>query len=1143
LAVLTLVFLRKQLIISKKDSKPPCGAIMPNRFFALLFCIAICACQRPEQPSAPPLFQLLRKDATGLDFENELHQTSKFNVFNYMYFYNGGGVAAGDFNGDGLADLYFTSNMGPNKMFLNQGGLKFRDVTDASGVAGCSDGGCGWSTGISVVDLNNDGLLDLYVGQLGDYQGITGKNQLFICQKIENGIPVYRDEAAAYGLDLVGFSTQAVFFDYDLDGDLDVFQMNHSLHQNGTFGPRKNFEGKPHPLAGDRLLRNDSSPQSGPTFTDVTASAGIINDALGYGLGIVTGDVNNDGWPDLYIGNDFHENDYLYLNNQDGTFSESATYAMAHTSQFSMGVDMADVNNDGWTDIFSLDMLPEDPYVLKSSLGEDAYNVFRYKIGLGYAYQYTRNNLQLNNGDGTFCEIGLFAGLAATDWSWSSLFTDFDNDGRKDLFVSNGIPRRMNDIDYVRFQENRELALKGDSRDVQEHELAAVDSMPRIKLANKLFRNGGQLRFEDLSDRVSGSLPTFSNGAVVADFDNDGDLDVVVNNIEDEPFIYQNLARESGGSAGKYLSFKFEGQAANRHGIGAKVLVFRKNGERQVEEFYPVRGYQSSAHLPLHIGVGGPADLDSVLLIWPDRSFERVADLKFDQTQTLVWRADLPRFDFKKIRQRAVSPFRFADVTTASGLNFQHLENPFVEFNREPLMPNMVSTEGPALAVGDVNGDGLDDVFFGSAKRENSALFLQNRDGKFTLKTPPAILQDAVFEDVDAVFADLDGDGDLDLVVAAGGNEYNGQEEPMRQRAYLNDGHGNLARADPFPTLFMTAACVEAADFDGDGRVDFFFGGRALPWKYGLTPNSYLMRNLGNGQFEDATQRLAPGLQNVGLVKNATWADLDGDGDADLLLAMEWGPLTVFLNTGGRFEKKELDTGKGWWNFVLAHDFDGDGDVDILAGNTGLNGRLRPSQKEPIRLYINDFDNNGQTETVLTYYLKGREIPFANHEEILKALPMLKKKYLQSKPFAAASVPQIFGKDRLEKAVLREADTFESRYFENTGNLNFRAHALPDELQFSTLNAAALADLDGDGKMEVLLGGNFYDCNIQMGRYDASSGNVLRIGPGGQMQACPLGDLRLADQTRRIQALKIKGKTAYVWARNNTTAVIVQPIK
>ena len=1193
--------------------------------FALIICLSF-ACNRTEQ--APPLFQLLRKDATGLEFENVLRQSSEFNVFNYMYFFNGGGVGAGDFNNDGLVDLYFTSNMGPNKMFLNEGGLKFKDVTEQAGVAGQE----GWTSGISVVDINNDGLLDLYVGQLGEYQSIKGRNQLFVCKEIKDGIPVYEDEAIYYGLDLTGFSTQAAFFDYDLDGDLDMFQLNHTLHQNGTFGARKIFEGKTHPFAGDKLLRNDNptpgpspigrggvesasrtplpmgeGPGVGSRYTDVTQQTGIHSTVIGYGLGIITGDVNNDGWPDIYIGNDFHENDYLYLNSPleggkggERVFRDAMADAMMHTSQFSMGVDMADVNNDGWTDILSLDMLPEDPYILKTSLGEDAYNVFQYKIGLGYYYQYTRNNLQLNNGisdvgrwtldvgqNGTlksnvqrptsnvhFSEIGLFAGIAATDWSWSPLFMDFDCDGYKDLFVSNGIPRRMNDIDYVKFQENRELGLKeGTTRDVKEEELVVVERMPKVKLPNKFFRNTGRLTFDDLAAQVKGDLPTFSNGAIYADLDNDGDLDVIVNNIEDEPFIYKNLFRENaaasvggdankgkengfvGGDANKgndnptdvgvpannsHLSFTFKGQPGNIHGIGTKVLIFRKNGERQVEEFYPVRGYQSSAHIPLHIGVGPQNTVDSVVVIWPDRTCERVSDLKFNTTQTLTWRSGLPIFDFK-ILQKPAPPYAFSDATAATSLNFKHVENPFVEFNRETLLPNMVSTEGPALAVGDVNGDGLEDVFFGSSKRERSALFLQTPAGKFVLKTPPAIVQDSVFEDVDAVFVDIENDGDLDLVIAAGGNEYRGQEEPMRQRAYLNDGKGNFTRADPFPTLFMTASCVLAADFNGDGLTDFFFGGRAIPWKYGLTPNSYLLKNLGGGKFEDVTQQVAPGLQEVGLVKNGNWADLDGDGDLDLLLAMEWEPLTVFLNNGGRFEKKQLETGAGWWNFALAHDFDGDGDMDILAGNTGKNSRLKPSPQEPVRLYVSDFDNNSQTETILTYYLKGREIPFANHEEMMKALPILKKKYLFSKDFAKASLPDLFGKEALAKAIRREATTFESTYFENTGNLTFKAHPLPDVLQFSTLNAAALQDLDGDGKQEVILGGNFYDCNIEMGRYDANFGTVLSIGADGKMAVAPLGDLTVKGQVRRIRPVKIGGQQYFVLARNNMEAMVVRP--
>lgn len=1131
--------------------------------FALLL-----GCRRDQSPPAgPALFQLLRKADTGLDFENVLRQSSRFNVFNYMYFYNGGGVGAGDFNKDGLVDLYFTSNMGPNKMFLNQGNLKFKDVTEQAGVAGCPPAlegistDCGWKTGVSIVDINNDGLLDLYVNQLGDYQSIKGRNQLFICTGVAGGVPTYEDEAIRYGLDLTGFSTQTAFFDYDLDGDLDMFQLNHSLHQNGTFGPRKSFEGKPHPLAGDKLLRNDSKDGE-PHFTDVTESAHIINNALGYGLGIATGDLNNDGWPDLYIGNDFHENDYLYLNNGDGTFTESGTSTMMHTSQFSMGVDMADVNNDGWADILSLDMLPEDPVILKRSLGEDAYNVFQYKIGLGYSYQYTRNCLQLNSPppqprggkkpDGTnqistlkdrmaFREIGLFSGIAATDWSWSPLFMDMDNDGHKDLFVSNGIPRRMNDIDYVKFQENRELALKGDSRDVQEHELSVIDSMPRVKLPNKFFHNTGQLTFSDQTDRVQSGIPSFSNGAIYADFDNDGDLDVVVNNIEDEPFIYKNLDRENNPAPGSFLSFQLEGTTLNRHGIGAKVLIFKKDSERWAEEFYPVRGYQSSAHIPLHVGVGDPASVDSVLVVWPDRSWERVSNLKFNSIQTLKWRPDLPRFDFEKLGRRPAAPYRFEDATTATGLVFNHHENLFVEFNRETLIPNMVSSEGPALAVGDVNGDGLEDVFFGSSKWERSALFLQSKAGKFIKKTPPAFVQDSVFEDVDAVLVDLENDGDLDLVIAAGGNEFRGQDEAMKQRAYLNDGRGNFTRADPFPTLFMTASCVAATDYNGDGLIDFFFGGRAIPWKYGLTPNSYLMKNLGGGRFEEVTRAAAPGLQEAGMVKNATWADMDGDGDPDLLLAMEWEPLVVFINNKGVFEKKPLPTGRGWWNFALPADFDGDGDIDILAGNTGKNSRFSPTPSKPIRLYINDFDNNGQTETILTYYLKDREITFATHEDVLKALPMLKKKYLRAEAFSHATVTDLFGKNALSKSAQREADIFESVYFENTGQ-GYTAHPLPDELQFSTLQAATLCDLDGDGKKEILLGGNFYDCNIEMGRYDASFGHVLTISANGEMQVFPLGDLQVPGQTRRIRPLSIDGKTMFVFARNNMAAEVLRPI-
>ncbi|MBX2889813.1 MAG: VCBS repeat-containing protein [Saprospiraceae bacterium] len=1140
-------------------SRPFCQKT--NLFLTLIAVICLFGCHQKD--ASPAQFQLLRKDATGLDFENVLKPTTEFNALTYMYFYNGGGVAAGDFNNDGLVDLYFTSNMGPNKLFLNEGNLKFKDVTEQAGVAGMG----GWTSGVSVVDINNDGLLDIYVSQLGDFLTMKGRNQLYVCQEIKDGIPIFEDEAIPYGLDLVGFGTQAAFFDYDGDGDLDMFQLNHSVHANGTFGQKKTFQGTQHPLSGDKLMRND-----GEKFTEVTMQSGINSSVIGYGLGLAIGDLNNDGWPDIYVGNDFHENDYLYINQQNGTFREILSEATMHTSQFSMGVDIGDVNNDGWSDIISLDMLPEDPYILKSSLGEDEYGIYQFKLSYGYHPQNARNTLQLNNGISDFgqktikgqtpasnvffSDIGMFASVYATDWSWASLFVDFDNDGYKDLFVSNGIERRMNDIDYANFRtsdQSEEVRWKTNTSTLDDKDLAVVDKMPKIKLTNKFFQNSGNLTFEDIEKRIKNNLPTFSNGAIYADLDNDGDLDLVVNNLEDEPYIYKNLLQENATAtsssavaairaSNSFLSFIFKGQPGNIHGIGTKILIYRKNGERQVEEFHPVRGYQSSAHIPLHIGIGDPNAIDSVVVIWPDRSCNRVLDLKFNTLQTLAWRASLPIFDFNSL-QKPAPPYAFGNATATTNLNFQHTENPFVEFNRERLIPHMVSSEGPALAIGDINGDGWDDVFFGSSKRKKSALFLQRPNGTFYENTPLTIQQDSLFEDVDACFVDIDNDGDLDLVIAAGGNEYRGKEEAMKQRAYLNDGKGNFTRADPFPSLFMTASCVLPADFNGDGLMDFFFGGRSIPWNYGLTPNSYLMLNKGNGVFEEVTQQIAPGLQDVGLVKNGVWADLDGDGDLDLLLAMEWEPLTVFLNNRGRFEKKVLETGKGWWNFVLAHDFDGDGDVDILAGNLGENAKFKPTPNEPVRMYVNDFDENGQVEQILTYYLKGREIPFANHAEMTKQLPNLKKKYLYAANFAKATVPELLGKEKLAKSVVREADHFKSTYFENTGNFTFKAHPLPDVLQFSTLNTAALHDFDGDGHMEVLLGGNFYDCNIEMGRYDANYGNVLTIGKDGKMKAFPMGDLIVKGQVRRIRPITIRGETFFVLARNNMATMVVQPIR
>ncbi|MEZ4925785.1 MAG: CRTAC1 family protein [Saprospiraceae bacterium] len=1096
-------------------------------------------------------FELLRKDKTGLNFDNVLLPSLEFNGLTYMYFFNGGGVAAGDFNADGLCDLYFTSNMGSNKMYLNEGGMHFKDINELAGVS-CLDvpleGGAPspkWSSGASVVDINNDGLLDIYVSQVGDFLTVKGRNHLYICQGIENGIPVYADQAIQYGLDLVGFGTQAAFLDYDMDGDLDMFQLNHSVHANGTFGQKWTFEGTQHPLAGDKLMRND-----GGKFTEVTLKAGIKSSVIGYGLGIAVGDVNLDGWPDIYIGNDFHENDYLYINQKDGTFRECLTDCIRHTSQFSMGVDIADLNNDGWNEIFSLDMLPEDPYILKSSLGEDDYGLYQFKLGYGYNNQYARNTLQKNNGDPsgpndvpTFSEIGMFAGIYATDWSWSSLFMDMDNDGLKDLFISNGIERRMNDIDYANYRTNdKDFRFKQGANLLELNDLKVLDKMPQIKIPNKFFHNSGTFRFHDMEAEIGDNLPSFSNGAIYADLDNDGDLDVVVNNLNDEPFIYQNLENEKPKNSNAYLSLELTGSPANRSAIGAKVVVLKKT-ERLFYEFNPVHGFQSSGLTRFHIGLGDPSGIDSMLLIWPDNSYQEIPKTEFNKILALSWTPNLPKFDFKNFRTRPQSPFKFEEISKQKGLQFTHVENPFVEFDREELIPHMVSAEGPALAVGDINGDGLEDVYFGSSKRNKSAIFYQTKEGNFTENTPEIIKNDSLFEDVDARLVDLDNDGDLDLVVAAGGNEYRDHDEAMKQRAYFNDGKGGFTRRN-FEGVYMTAACVLPGDFNQDGLVDLFFGARALPWNYGLTPASALLLNKGNGQFEDVTDNIAPGLKEAGLIKDGSWADMDGDGDLDLLLAIEWEAPTIFINEKGHFKKHAINEMTGWWNFVIPYDFDSDGDIDILAGNLGSSNKLHPSPDQPVRMYVADFDDNQQVEQVLSYFVKGREVPFANHQEMMKRLPSLKKKYLLAKDFAKASLPELLGQDKLNKAVLREANTFESIYFENTGQgFTYTAHPLPDELQYSTLNSAVIQDLDQDGKAEVILAGNFYRNNIEMGRYDANYGNVLRIKENGQIESYPLGSLRLSGEVRNMARIKIGNKTAVIFARNDDSALLIEQLQ
>src|ERR1700722_14457308 len=1077
------------------------------------------------------LFQALDNTRTGITFNNKLTPPQQFNVFKYMYYYNGAGVGAGDFNNDGKIDLFFAANQGDDKLYLNDSGLHFRGVTAEAKIP--QDGG--WATGRPVVDINNSGLLDIYICRVANHETLHSHNQLLICQGIDkNGVPFYKDEAAAYGLDFSGFSTQAVFFDYDMDGDLDMYLLNHLPHQNGTYGRRDEMLHTYSPLSGDRLYRNDGNNK----FTDVTKASGINSSVLGYGLGVVAADINLDGYPDLYVDNDFHENDYLYINQKDGTFKDELNDHIMHTSKFSMGVDVADATNDGYPEIMTVDMLPYNPFMLKSSEGENAYDIYKLKLGLGYNYQYGRNNLQFNRRNGMFSEVALYAGVAATDWSWSPLWFDFDNDGLKDLFISNGIPRRLNDIDYINFLSNQELQQKLHTDNANPEDLDLIDKSPQIKIPSKFFRNNGSLQFTDMGDEIGDARRAYSNGAIYADLDNDGDLDIAVNNIDQTALLYANRSNDKKDKP--FAEIKLKGPAQNINALGAKLILFANGGVRTYEK-YPVHGFLSSAEIHIHSGVANTR-IDSAFLVWPDNTYQPVQLTPANPWPTFTYKKGLPKFDYKLLTdhfKNSTRPMR--DITAGTGLTYKHEENDFNEFDREPLLPHMLSTEGPAIAIDDLNGDGSQDIFIGSSRRHKSVIYTQDKNGKFAKTKQTDLDNDSSYEDVDACITDLNHDGKPDLVIASGGNEFYGPDPHLSPRVYLNDGKGNLTKkANAFDSLYVNASCVVAADFNGDGFPDLFIGGRSVPYNYGEVPRSYLLQNDGNGHFTDVTEKNAPELTHIGFVTRALWFDLDKDGQKDLILSLEWGGIVAFLHHNGSFTKKILTDKKGWWNFILPIDLNNDGKIDLIAGNLGLNSKLKASEKEPVRLYYYDFDGNGKKDQVLTYYIGGRELPFASMEELEKQIPDIKKKFLYAGDFAKASLKDLFSAAKLEKADTLSADYFANAVLLNQGGLNFTIQPLPWEAQLSSYRDAIPIDANNDSLPDILMVGNYFENSIQMGRNDADFGTILVNHGNGSFTAENINGLQIKGQVRHVNKITIANKEAYLLARNNDSVKIIQ---
>jgi len=1067
-------------------------------------------------------FTLLTAETTGVHFENRVEDTVEFNILNYLYFYDGGGVAVGDINNNGLPDIYFTANHQPDRLYLNKGDFQFEDITEQAGIYTDDNG---WSTGVTMADVDGDGFIDIYVSRV-TFLNKNGPNQLFI----NNGDGTFDEKAAEFGLDFEGYSTQAAFFDYDSDGDLDVFLLNHTMHGEKSYGKATVLREMTDPKAGDKLFRNDNG-----TFLDVTDQAGIYSSQLGYGLGIAVSDVTQDGWPDIYIGNDFHEDDYLYINNGDGTFTEALAESIGHTSRSSMGNDVADINNNTRPDIISLDMMPSDDKIFKRSGGADLKVVSDTKEDFGFKPQFARNTLQLNRGLNDkdiplYSEIGFVSGIAATDWSWAALLLDMDNSGSNDIFITNGIYRRPNDLDYIRKSKSDEV--QQSLENITEPDLALIEEMPAVKISNFAFKNNGDLTFSNCAREWGLAEPGFSHGAAYADFNNDGTLDLVINNVNMPGWLYRNETKVEEDR--NFLKIRLKGMGMNTSGIGTKVIMVRDEKQFYREQM-PTRGFQSSVDHTIHAGLGAIAKLDSLLVIWPDKKYQVIKNVSVNQTIELYQEEAAGEFDYGALN-RGFREKIFTDITEKSNIDFDHEKSTFDDFRREPLIPYKVSVTGPALAVADLNGDGLDDFFIGGAKWQPGGIWLQNEDGSFRQISQDIFTNDREAEDVDAVFFDATGNGMQDLYVVSGGNEKSGNDPALEDRLYINEGNERFTKStDRLPEFFTNGGTVTAGDFDANGHPDLFVGGKSVPWSYGLSPESYLLKNDGSGFFIDVTDEIAPDLRRAGMLNDALWEDLDGSGYPELILAGEWMPVTVFRYDGDQFinesEAFGLARTEGLWQAIHAEDFTGNGHKDLILGNFGGNSRLRASLDQPLRLYVNDFGDTGQTAPLITVQRDNNQYTYEALDELMLQLRSIGNQFTSYEDFSITPVHEMIDKQLLEGAVQKDLYMLESIMLENSGEGTFTIRKLPILAQISPVMGIASGDFTGDGLWDLLIGGNLYDVKPGIGgRQDASRGQMMKGDGSGGFEPLEFGEsgFLVNGETRKIRILKSAGEEQVV---------------